>query len=272
MKTFLKIILGLICLAGRAQVLDTLYTNEHYNVALFFPQKIRQAVVGSENYIFSYNQEHPQYLGLLKGAPGKSSNLLAITQDGNVYSYVIAHKEELPKVVYFLETKASLGNEGRQLFSDTSSIKPLTAQIEKVDERIEINQHLENRAKHYYITATETPKRKKKDGISLQINNMIYNREEVYVVFEVSNTSGIHFEPEYLRLFITQGNKRRNSSFQKILRQPLVKYKLPEIIKNGERKKFVYVFSKFTVGEKEQIEVELREKNGNRLLRLQLRK
>ena len=45
---------------GSAQGLKTIYANDNQVVSLFFPNDIRQAVVGSEKFIFSYNREIPQ--------------------------------------------------------------------------------------------------------------------------------------------------------------------------------------------------------------------
>ena len=268
MKTYWSLTLIFLSLTGRAQTPDTLFTNGHHNVALFFPDKIRQAVVGAENFLFSHNQEHPQFFGLLKGTPGKASNLLAITQDGHVYSYALAYKEELPQVVYFLEEKASLGKENKQLTLDTSSIQSSTNQIENVDTSPGDKNRIENWAKHFYSIATGTIKKKKEDGISLQINDVIYKEGEVYLVMEIANNSGIDLETETLRIFLSQGNKSRNSSYQKILQQPILKYNFPQRIGNGDRKRLVYVFPKFTVGEKERLEIELRERNGNRFIKM----
>lgn len=271
MKTIISITIALLGLTGRAQAPDTLFTNESHNVALFFPEKIRQAVVGAENYVFSYNQEHPQFFGLLKGSAGKSSNLLAITENGYIYSYVLAYREELPRLVYFLENKAALGNESRTFTADTSATDSLS--VRRIINQNSLNRkHLETMADYYYRTSTGTLKKKKKTGISLQVSSMSYNRDQVYMVFELENLSGIDFEPEFLRIFITQGNKRRNASYQKILQEPLLKHNFPQLVKKGQRKKFVYVLPKFTVGDRETMKIELRERNGNRLLKMQLRK
>lgn len=271
MKTIFSITIALLGYTGRAQAPDTLFTNENHNVALFFPEKIRQAVVGAENYVFSYNQEHPQFFGLLRGSAGKSSNLLAITESGYIYSYVLAYREELPRLVYFLESKAALGNESRTFTADTSATDSLT--VRRIINQDSLNRkHLEKMAAYYYRTYTGMIKKKKKAGISLQLNGMIYNREQVYMVFEIENLSGIDFEPEFLRIFITQGNKRRNASYQEILQKPLLKHNFPQLVNNGQRKKFVYVVPKFTIGNREAIKIELRESNGNRLLKMQVRR
>ncbi len=48
-------------------VLDTIYANDTKNVALFFPEPIRQGITGSDNFVFTYNREKEQYFGLTSG-------------------------------------------------------------------------------------------------------------------------------------------------------------------------------------------------------------
>jgi hypothetical protein len=270
MKTLLCIALMLPGVVSRAQALDTLFTNEHHNVAIFFPDKIRQAVVGAENYLFSYNQEHPQFFGLLKGSPGKTSNLLSITQNGEIYSYVLAYKEKLPQLLYFLKKEDSKGSERPPIIEDTTFHRFAPSLKNEEQDSITKMHSLHQQAQFFYSTTTGKLKNKRKDGITLQVNKLLYNEGQVYAVFEIANNSGIDFETEYLSLFLVQGNKRRNSSYQKILQQPLLTYKFPDVIKNGERKRFVYVLRKFTVGERERVEVQLREKHGNRLVQMRI--
>ena len=92
-------------------VMDTIYANNYKNVALFFPQPIRQGITGAENFVFTYNREKEQYLGLLQAAPGTESNLLTITNDGQVYAYILKYADELPKLNYFIPEVKSIGNE-----------------------------------------------------------------------------------------------------------------------------------------------------------------
>ena len=67
-------------------VLDTIYANDTKNVALFFPEPIRQGITGSDNFVFTFNREKEQYLGLLQAKPGKESNLLVINENGAIFS------------------------------------------------------------------------------------------------------------------------------------------------------------------------------------------
>lgn len=56
---------------AKTQILDTIYANDTKNVALFFPEPIRQGVTGADNFVFTYNREKEQYFGLLQAKPEK---------------------------------------------------------------------------------------------------------------------------------------------------------------------------------------------------------
>jgi hypothetical protein len=69
--------------------LDTIYANVSNNVNLFFPSPIRQAIVGSEDFVFSYDRVEAVYFGLLQGVEGAERNLLVITSDHQIYAFVL---------------------------------------------------------------------------------------------------------------------------------------------------------------------------------------
>ena len=262
----------LVSFTGSAQAPDTIFANENHNIAIFFPEKIRQGIVGAQNYIFSYNEEHPQYFGLLKASPGPSSNLLVLTGNGGIYSYIVCHKNELPQLTYFLGEEESLGNEIRKKEMAFEEPKAVNVIREKeIDSIAHKERYLESLSSYYLYTSTGKLKKKHRKGIGLQVNELIHYRDEVFIVFELKNTSGISFEPEYLRLYASRGNKRRNASYQKLLKEPVFRHRFPEIVEDQQRKRFVYVFPKFTIGEGERMEIELREKKGNRFLRMQVK-
>lgn len=81
--------------AQRTYVLDTIYANDTKNVALFFPEPIRQGITGSDNFVFTYNREKEQYFGLLQAKPGKESNLLVVNINGSIFSYIVRYKKQL---------------------------------------------------------------------------------------------------------------------------------------------------------------------------------
>ena len=97
--------------AQNGKVLDTIYANEQMTVSLFFPHPIRQGITGSPNYAFSFNRERAQYFGLLQATPGENSNLLVVTENGSIYSFMLRYSQKLEKLNYFIDISDRIGHE-----------------------------------------------------------------------------------------------------------------------------------------------------------------
>lgn len=260
--------------AQSEESLTTILANESNNVALFFPSPVRQGIVGAENFTFSFNEHEPQHFGLLKGLPGKNSNLLVLTMDGQVYSYLLSYKEDLPKLNYFIGCEESIGNETPIMEADSSGVvvkKELPKPKLVADSISPRKEYLEKLSAHYLGGARGKLKRKRRNGLVLQVKDMIYYKNDVFMVFEVENKSRIDFQLNYLKVYVSQGSSRRNASYQKLLKEPVFSYAVPQLVRAREKKKFLYVFSKFTLGTNEKIEVEMREAKGSRYVELQFK-
>jgi hypothetical protein len=261
MKTIISILLFLICLSKSAQQekpLDTIYANDQKNVALFFPKPIRQGITGKDNFVFNYNQEKQQYFGLLQATPGKESNLLTITNDGKVYAYILKYGENLPKLNYFISEDERIGNEKPILEYkklDTDSI-----QSESEDKGVYYNRFSE----YLLRLKNESIVTKRKKGIVLKLLKLKYHKDQVYMVLETKNKSGIDFEIDYLNVYRINGNKKRRASYQALQQEVNYKYKLPNVIMNRHIKRFVYVLPKFVLGDNEKLMIELKELKGSR--------
>lgn len=242
-------------------LLDTLYANDKKNVVLFFSEAIRQGITGASHFVFTYNRETKQYFGLLQAQPGKESNLLVVTDGGKVYSYILKYAEHLSKLNYFISDEESIGKE------EPFPIKPRPKQkrADSIGERLEYMKSFGT-----YLLKTK-PKRlaaKQRNGIKIQLQKMVYHKSETYLVMEISNTSGIAFETDFLKIYRVSGNKRRKASCQQLEIQPIYVYNPPTKIWNGQSLRFVYVLPKYVLGDKEKLLVELQELNGGRELKL----
>src|SRR5690606_41289055 len=107
-------------------------------------------------------------------------------------------------------------------------------------------------------------KSKRKGGIILRLRSLDYFGCETYLTMELENRSKIDLEVDFVEVFKEQGNSGRRSSYQKTKLAPLFKYQMPNIVRVGQRHRFVYVLPKFTLGDKERLLIELRERNGSR--------
>jgi len=260
MKTFITLLILTICFSVKGQhirILDTIYANDQKNVVLFFPNPIRQGITGADNFIFTYNREKGQYFGLLQAKPGVISNLLAVTNDGQVYSYILKYSTKLSKLNYFIPESNSIGNEIPKEIRQ----KPVIKFVDEYRSRITYFQKF---SKYLLNLKSERIATKRKKGIRLQLQKVVYNASEVYLIIEVKNRSGIDFEINYLNIYRTNRNKKRKASFQRLLQEVIYKHKMPSIIKDKQTQRFVYVLPKFVLGDNEKLMIELRELKGSR--------
>lgn len=256
MKTFITLLLLTFTISIQAQrPLDTIYANDQKNVALFFPKPIRQGITGASNFVFTYNREKEQYFGLLQAKQGTESNLLAVTSNGKVYSYILKYSDKLPKLNYFIDEDESIGNEIPALempkTKNTATNKDRTAYFQRASE-------------YLLRSSSETIATKRKKGIRLQLQKMAYDASEVYLVIEVKNKSGIDFEIDYLNVYRTNGNNKRKASYQRLEQEVVYKHKMSYSSIDGQDQRFVYVLPKFVLGDNEKLMLELKELNGSR--------
>ncbi len=241
---------------------DTLYANEHKIVSMFFPKSIRQGITGSTNYAFTYNREKEQYFGLLQATPGEDSNLLVITIDGEVYSYILRYSKKIDSLSYFVSQDRSIGNENYANRKRSLTKMPLHDSI---------SPPFPSTHPSYSDLCTQLLRNPRpfnqvryKDGVSLKVTKSIYYSNEVYFVFEITNVTEIDYEINTLDLFKVNGNKKRKSSYQELHLSPVYTHQMPKIVPKGQTYSFIYVYPKFTLSKRERLILKLDELNGGR--------
>ena len=250
--------------ATNTKTLDTIYSNEKMTMALFFPSEIKQGITGSEHFVFTYNREKEQNLGLLKAVKGEPSNLLVITTDGKVYSYILKYAEHLENPNRFISVQESIGDAERE---PKEEMEPR----EDLDLNISVNDSLEllRRSCESLLNLPEEKHiRKKEKGIVLSLKNLKYHGDNVFLQFEIENKSGVRFDFDYLKIFKINGNKKRNSSYQELPLEPVYVHNKPSQILANTKVKMVYVVPKFIITKSDQITVRLQEMHTSRNLEL----
>tara|TARA_R110002096_G_scaffold265300_1_gene458760 strand:- start:1154 stop:1951 length:798 start_codon:yes stop_codon:yes gene_type:complete len=256
--TFIMLVCSISIYAQQSSV-DTIFANDKMNVSLFFPNQIRQGITGTENFVLTYNREKEQYFGLLQAKPGEESNLLIITNDGQVYSYILKYSEHLSKLNYFIQEEESIGNEKPKII-DSLIVKDTLMDIN--DKTIYYKKFSE-----YLLKSKLCPiGTKRNKGMVLRLLKVAYNKDDVYLVIEIRNHSGIDFEIDYLNVSRVQGNKKRKASYQSLEQEVIYKHDMPKTVGNNNAKRLVYVLPKFVLGENERLQIELRELKGSRKL------
>lgn len=258
MKSYIPLLILMCSMSISAQQpLDTIYANDKKNVALFFPNPIRQGITGASHFVFTYNREKEQYFGLLQAKPGTESNLLTVTNDGKVYSYILKYADKLPELNYFINEKESIGSELPKKIKQKPDFKPLNEYANRIT-------HFQKFSEYLLKSNFERLRTKRKKGIKVQLQKMVYDASQVYLVIEVKNKSGINFEIDYLNVYRTNGNNKRKASYQRLQQEVIYRHKMPQSITDGESQSFVYVLPKFVLGDNEKLMLELKELKGSR--------
>ena len=244
MRTLFLILISLISAFAKAQTsksLDTIYANDTKNVALFFPEPIRQGITGSDNFVFTYNREKEQYFGLLQAKPGKESNLLVVNRNGAIFSYIVRYKKQLSKLNYFIPLSNSIGNEKPIV---TDSIQVVTSE-KNIDNRTYYYQKFCS----YLLNRNQRIGRIKKrtQGIVLNVENVVFDKEELYFVVQIENNSTMDYDLNFLNLSIETRQKGKKKSLQSLYQEPIYKQHLPSKIAEGKMVRFVYVMPKFSL-------------------------
>lgn len=243
--------------------LDTIYANDQKNVALFFPEPIRQGVTGSDNFVFTYNRDKEQSFGLLQATPGKESNLLVINRNGAIFSYIVRYKEQLSKLNYFFTSTSSIGNE--------KSISDLPVESKEEEKSIDKSDYY-LRACNYLVSRKQNSKslQKRYEGIVLSIENIVFDKDELYFVIQIKNTSTLDYDLNFLDLFVQTRQKGKKKSLQRVYHKPLFVHKRPTRIAENETVRMVYVLPKFSLSKDRRAVLELNESNGERNIKLKV--
>ncbi|WP_286760582.1 DUF4138 domain-containing protein [Salegentibacter sp. UBA1130] len=240
----------------------TIYCNEFQNTVVISPEPIVQAVTGSESFVFTYDKTKPDILGLLQGTPGYQSNLVLRTLDGEIYTYTLKYSDSLSDYSFQIKRVDKIR------LKDSSAIesKPLPEKSAEIKDRKETYYQ---KLSAYF--ASKTKKRlaiKRKAGIRIEVLGMQHHRDEVYITYRIKNRSNISLEIGDLALFKIQGKKSRRSSYQKIQFEPVYRKEVPKAVAVGEVQEFSVVYSKFSLGEHQELHLELIEKRGSRFFEL----
>lgn len=266
MRTLFLILISLISVFVKAQtntVLDTIYANDTKNVALFFPEPIRQGITGSDNFVFTYNREKEQYFGLLQAKPGKESNLLVINRNGAIFSYIVRYKKQLSKLNYFIPISNSIGNEKPIV---TDSIQVVTSE-KNIDNRTYYQKFCT-----YLLNRNQRIGRIKKrtQGIVLNVENIVFDKEELYFVVQIENNSTMDYDLNFLNLSVETRQKGKKKSLQRLYQEPIHRHHLPSKIEEGKMVRFVYVLPKFSLSNDRRAILELNENDGERNIKLNI--
>ena len=268
MKTYMSILTLIITSAfmeaQTSATLDTIYANDTKNVALFFPEPIRQGITGSDNFVFTYNRDKAQYFGLLQAKQGKESNLLVININGSIFSYIVRYKAQLSKLNYFIPMTSSIGNE-----------KP------KVEDSIQsktFEKSIDNSTYYYQNFCSYLLDRRqylgrhtrRNNGVVMRLENIVFDKKALYFVIQIRNNSTLDYDLNFLNISVETRQKGKRKSLQRLYIEPIFKHHLPSKIVVNETVRLIYVMPKFSLSNDRRVILELNEKRGERNIELKV--
>jgi hypothetical protein len=180
----------------------------------------------------------------------------------------------LKKLNYFIPGSKSIGNEIPHISGKTSEPIQNPSGISETENGLSGTEtYYQNFSSHLLKSKPRIGRIKKRnEGINLKLENIVFDREELYFVIEIKNASPIDYELNFLNLSVETRKNGKKKSIQKLVLEPVFKYNLPGIIPVGKIARFVYVLPKFSIAADKVVMIDLKELNGERDLKLKVRK
>lgn len=273
-----------------------IFSTGNKNTNLFFSSAIKSGIVGSSNFTFGYSPNGDSKIGILKATPGAESNLLVITENGNIYSFIVRYKAEITMLNYFVKDNMAIGNEsGAVIYNDGTgdnireekvvASKNIPTEKLKTVDAIKVNNY---ESSSIEISSSDTNSFQSnankeiekqifynriygsKDKITIKLKNICYIENELYFSLILKNDSTLDYDVNYLNFYVISRNKNRNTVAQTIPYEALYIHNSPTRISAKNETEVVFVYKKFTINENKLLLVELTEDNGERTIKLEI--
>lgn len=266
------------CYSQERIVSDTIYGAENKNISLFFSNPIKKAITGSDTFFFAYDQETPSSIGILKASPGPESNLLVITDNGYIYSFIIRYQQEIKKSSYFISNTMAVGNEKGSFIKKPEKEK----KDNNVISAVSVNDYEEDTANdsianYKKICRKEIEKEPfynriygAKDNIMVKLKSISYINNDLYFTLILTNNSPLDYDINYLNFYINSKNKSRKTTSQTINYKYKFAYNVPQKLFAGKNSEAVFVYNKFSINENKILLIEMAEVNGERTVLLEI--
>lgn len=281
----------------------TIEVNENMATTLIFKDAIKSGRTGHRVYNFTYDKTGTSPVGLIQGIKGPNSNLTVITQNGNLYNFILKYSKQSVKATHFLTDSLAEGNisgriiysealkkEQQQMIEDRKEAlrrsKPLmlndrsgeTTIVLAKEEKEEDSLYVHNRQEYIRKYASNMVSKRdyylrkyaSQNGVYFHLKDYAYNKNELYFAFKVDNESGLDFDVREVEMGLQSKDNSKNTSSQTLEIKPIMIYNQPNRVEGHRKSTFVYVFDKFSIGDKKSIICTLVEDNGERNIILTL--
>jgi conjugative transposon TraN protein len=246
------------------QLLPSYAVELAYNktTSLIFPAAVRSVDLGSRDILADKAGEVENVLRVKSARIGfNETNFSVMTADGRFYSFVASYNEA-PQALAVVVSAQSAPS------FDAVTARPVAGsdcvEFEKLgtDQRtvtIRSGQVLRERAKNL-----ASVRRQRMRG---QVAGFFVDGELMYLSLRLRNESNIAYDVGSVRFFASDRKRAREAALQEVEVVPLsVQPAALRRVGGAATAEAVFVFSKFTLGPRQQLRVLVEEKNGGRTL------
>lgn len=109
-----------------------------------------------------------------------------------------------------------------------------------------------------------------KNKFEMSIANLYVKGDFMFFVFDIKNFSNIDYDIDFLKCFLRDMKKSKNSIQQEVPYDPVYQRDFEKKILGKSRNRFVLAFNKFTIPDDKVFEIEMFEKGGGRHMKLSI--
>ncbi len=280
---------------------DTIQVAKMYTTIMVFPEPVTETILGNDlSFVLEQHKNQTDYgkriLKVSYNKMGKEksafTNLVAITESGAFYEFILSKSDKLSKLTYKVESnsksfdlnnKSDIKNKpvvvpnqthkySKQNSQESNQIEGgnSTEPTVATDELYEKNRPEYFRSKSYYNQFNKPfllRHFEKAGNVFLRVGGIYYNKNELYFQVIIDNQEPIDYDINFIKFSIAT-NYKKASSNQSTEYPPIFSYKVPKTIKGFSKNHFFVVFDKFTLDKHKVFKIELDETNGNRNITL----
>ncbi|RNI24118.1 conjugative transposon protein TraN [Rufibacter latericius] len=249
-------------------------------VNLIFPSGVHSVDLGSAAVIADKFAGVENVLRVKANAKGfPETNLSVITKDGRLYSFHVRYQEEPTSLTYQIEGGDHTGITN-PLVQSQSKVAPavyLTASLNTAAP-VSFESVLMNEAELAYYSHEIAERRDYISGIGMHKNKITFGVDGIYVKDNVlffpitaKNKGNLNYDIDFIKFYVRDKKQRKRTAVQETEVTPIFVY--PEgqnTITGRSELKRVYCLEKFTIPDKKMLVVEMYEKNGGRVMTMEV--
>jgi hypothetical protein len=250
--------------------IDTIDVPFDKTAKLIFPDSITFDDIGTS--IFKSSKTSNRYLIYSEiNKPGYESSLYIELPSGHYYEFVLRYNNNPKQTVYPFSIEDATGiNPNKAKVKSINSIPQKTETKKEEPKQVEVASK-----KDSVFTSVSEVIMNKADSYSgigenkhktiFWLNNIYVKEDKIYIKISAQNQSSYAYDISKIRFAV--GNKEsvsKKSTVSDLAIEPLFCNQKNMMIDENGSKSFVYVFDKFTIGNKKFLHVEMWEKSGER--------